>query len=438
MFFKTRPQIEYIDVAGHREIRILPYGDAKQLLFKRMSFELNSEEDLPAIKEVIQAFVKSQKDFSDQYCDVILTTDKQFAVSLMLPRISKAKVDLFIKNDLQDKFGEKYQEKFLVIPIPNRYHKDGIMNVTYLIEKRVVKDVRATIEALGLKVHAICPISVLEAKSVPHVDKTSSNRIALDIRSSYTLSNVYISDVLVESFILPFSLNSYKALNNMEKAEANEELFRKVIAAVGREEFANAKGKTDQLVIRCSNKGVAEKIAKANPLKLDFIVISSRQEYYDYKIFNQLPRPYVKESAVNAYTMVEVVVALAVAAVMIGTITMAVIGINAINTRTVIKEKAGFYLNQISERYQVETDLKTVFFSSEPLNADKTIYVSYVSGNFTSVTSVRDSYLFKFTYDEEATAVTASKNAYTLTINNLSDSRTTLVTKQIIKAIRER
>lgn len=222
----------------------------------------------------------------------------------------------------------------------------------------------------------------------------------------------------------------------MEKAEANEELFRKVIAAVGREEFANAKGKTDQLVIRCSNKGVAEKIAKANPLKLDFIVISSRQEYYDYKIFNQLPRPYVKESAVNAYTMVEVVVALAVAAVMIGTITMAVIGINAINTRTVIKEKAGFYLNQISERYQVETDLKTVFFSSEPLNADKTIYVSYVSGNFTSATSVPDSYLFKFTYDEATTAVTASKNAYTLTINNLSDSRTTLVTKQIIKAIR--
>ncbi|MCI2068474.1 MAG: hypothetical protein LKJ88_02745 [Bacilli bacterium] len=435
MFFKTRPQIEYIDVAGHREIRILPYGDYKQLLFKKMSFEFKSEEDIPSIKNVVQEFIKGQKDFSDQYCDVILTTDKQFAVSLMLPRISKSKMDLFIRNDLQDKFGEKYQDKFLVIPIPNRYHKDGIMNVTYLIEKRVVKDVRTLIEGLGLKVHAICPISVLEARSIPHIDKASSNRIALDIRNNYTLSNIYISDVLVESFILPFSLNSYKTLNNMEKAKANEDLYRKVIAAVGREEFANAKGKTDQLVIRCSNKGVGERIAKANPLKLDYAVISSRQEYYDYKIFNQLPRPYMKESLVNAYTMMEVVVALAVSAVMIGTITMAVIGINAINTRTIIKEKAGFYLNQVSELYQSENNLKNVFFSSEDLNADKTIYVNYIGGNFSSVTSIPNSYLFQFTYDE-ATLPVNGKTAYTLTISNLKDSRTTLVTKQIIKAIR--
>jgi type II secretory pathway pseudopilin PulG len=436
MMFKIRPQIEYIDVAGNREIRILSYSDSRRLFVNaKMVFPYRSADDLPVIKEAMQEFLKTQKAFSTQFCDVILVTDKQFATSLLLPKVLRSKADIFVRNDLQDKFGDKYEEKFFCLTIPKKYHKDGLMNETYLIDKKVVSDVRKAVDALGLKVRDLCPISVLEAKAAVTDGSFSSNRVVLSLKDTYTLMNLYVSDVLADTFILPLSLNAYRKMNDKEKKDAMDSLYRKIISAIGRQEFGHAKGKTDFLVVRCEDKEVAEEVAKADPLELSYAAVAAAPVYYSHSFFDELPRNYQKDIFTAGYTMIEAVVSIAVLGIFVATVTGTVLGMNRLNTRTLTKEKASFYLDQVSERYQTTDEKKTVFGSSSDLSGNL-VYVSFENGSYVASSEMPSAPLFRFTYTETSVAV-GSKTSYSLTISDLKDtSDVTYIQSQVIRAVR--
>jgi type II secretory pathway pseudopilin PulG len=436
LLFKTRPQIEYIDVGGHKEIRIRAEKEAGKDLTSSVPFNCQTEEDMLAIKKALGEYLKQHKNLASNTCDVVLTTDKQYTAMLLLPHVSQSKIGIFVKNDLQDKFGEKYEDKFVVFTQNSKYNKDGMMSRSILIEKKVIKESKKAVESVGLKVKGLCPLGVLEAEEEAKSGVFPSNCCSLAIDGSYISVDIYAKSILADTFVLPFSMDIYKGKSESERFTERTGLFSRIDSAIGRQQFAYSKSTVEKFIAVSSDKQVGEELLKDNPLELPYTVSDYPMNSFDHRFFKKIPRAFTHQVLTSAYTLVEVVVSLAVLGVFVGLVTGIVIGMNNLNTKTLAKEKASFYIDQVDQRYQVPNDLKTVLGSSVDLTVGKDVYVTFADGIFSATQTEPKSYEFVFSYVETTLVLNNAKTSYTLTLNNIHNGNNIFYSSQIIKAIR--
>jgi prepilin-type N-terminal cleavage/methylation domain-containing protein len=95
----------------------------------------------------------------------------------------------------------------------------------------------------------------------------------------------------------------------------------------------------EKFIAVSSDKQVGEELLKDNPLELPYTVSDYPMNSFDHRFFKKIPRAFTHQVLTSAYTLVEVVVSLAVLGVFVGLVTGIVIGMNNLKPRPWRKKK---------------------------------------------------------------------------------------------------
>lgn len=387
----SKLQVKYIDIEGKKSVHLLD-GSEKD------TFHLNSEEENEALKHHLESYSS---------IDVIYICDKIILSNLALPKVSKAKRELFTKNDLSDIYGENYGEKFYV------YHRDalnadghGYLSQSFLIPEKDIAEMIALFKSMGVKVNNISPSFLLE-ESVRNT-KAASDQFVITINKNYTsvffYQNGHIADYLYSSM----NLTELSEMETSEKSKVINKFYAKVVGIFGKLSFSFIRNETPSFLLRSSNKELAKEVGNLNPLKIPYVFDDLISRPFDSRAFVKFEKAR-KKSAFFSFklgsSMIEVIAAFFIFALVGTTLTTSVLGLVTLNTRTLNQDRATQYLDEVYNRYQANpNDYKFVFnYQEETFQQDK-VFVSFDenSGSF-KADSDEATYLFKATFTTENT-----------------------------------
>lgn len=346
-------QIEYIDLDDKViKIRIL---DDKQQIVRSEFFVYNELTfTMEKIKEDLLGFIEENHLVLNSKLDVILASRDTYCTTIILPKSNKTK--LFIENEIADKFGINYKEKFAVYQKTSKYNKDGTITFVSLITVEQYKFFQELAIELKLKLGNITSISLylyeLEHKG-DRDEITSDNHISLYIREYYSVFNVVSKGEIVSTLIHDYGHSELLKLNIVRRFNKIQQINSNVLSLAGHNELSLKNGEIDSFYLYVQDEGLKSQFA-SKKFNIPYIALEDNEEKF---ISFTNVYTYKKQSksvfAKRGFTLVETVTSLAV--FMILAVTMVTLLLQCMKTSrddeySIIKTS---FLMDMYERFKV-------------------------------------------------------------------------------------
>lgn len=307
---KVEAQLEYISFFKDEvKLKFLFINAATRQRVVHFVYDYKNAADYLKLVETYNEFLKSHNlEVATPDTNVVLSTNDVFNTTLILPKAAKSKLHRFIENDLLDKFGPDYKNKYRTTSIVSKYKDDGVAVVTSIVSNDLIHQIRDVLVQLKLRIKNITTINFLlhEKRSL---QKNEYNKIVLYVRDSYTAINVYYKGALIERSASYHSYNYITSLNIVQRRKLIRELVLSVVALVGKSDFMDKDIEFENVDLYVNDDVLANQFRYENPLKFEYNVIKNddfNTNIFKKYNFNKTP------TLGKGFTLVEVTVSLAI------------------------------------------------------------------------------------------------------------------------------
>ena len=354
-----KPQVEYVEAGGQASITLFaPNADG----YVKDSLTVCLDE--AGAESKVREFLAHNQLNKNTVFELIYLSDRSFSSSLVLPKVSRGKAKQLLEKDLTDKLGPEALETVHLEFVTADYGQDGLYCLALMARNEGIVKAKESLSSLGIKTKAINFYPLLEALALIETGIAQPNPIIISPHGKLYVVDFYKDHKLVDTMTVPQS----------------PYLYSEILQVAGRQLYGFAKADFDCLVY-LGEEG-KQIIEKDDPTHLPHFTLDRIPRFFSRLkkllfAFDFLP---LKKKA-KGFSLLEVVVSLAVLGIAIGGTTGAVIGMNNLTRASLRSQQASDYLTEIGERFESSDDLSYVL--NYPSWADQEQgYVELTDGRF--------------------------------------------------------
>lgn len=395
---KNSLQLELIDL-DEKVIKLMVVNQKNENIAENEFNYSDLNFTVEKIKEDILGFVEEKHFVLNPKIDFVVTSRDAYTSTFILPKTSKTK--LFIENEIADKFGVNYKEKFCVYQKSSKFGKDGIVTFVALIAHEKIKFLQDICHALDFKIGAVTTISLnlyLQELQNETVKANAENHISLYVRDYYTVYNVVSNGELVSTVINEIGYNEIRKKNIVRRMDTILNINSKVISLAGFNELSLKNGSIYYFYLYINDEVVASQFLNKK-LSIPYVVLND--EYKPAKfddVFNLRTKPQKSSFLKKGFTLVEVIVSVAIFAILSVTMVTLLLQCQDLANKDELEVQKANFVMDLYERFKVmpeENYYINDFFKENNIN--DTSYNSatdqfYIDSHFLPVTDFADSY----------------------------------------------
>lgn len=356
-----KPQVEYVEAGGQASITLFaPNADG----YVKDSLTVCLDE-AGAESKVREFFAHNQLNKNTVF-ELIYLSDRSFSSSLVLPKVSRGKAKQLLEKDLTDKLGPEALETVHLEFVTADYGQDGLYCLALMARNEGIVKAKEALSSLGIKTKAINFYPLLEALALTETGIAQPNPIIISPHGNAYVVDFYQGHRLVDSLLTPKS----------------PYLYSEIMQVAGRQQYGFAKADFDCLIYLGGDG--KELIEKDDPTHLPHFTLNKATRFYSPFKRLLFRLGLIKSKAMKktkGFSLLEVVVSLAVLGIAIGGTTGVVLGMNSLNRASLRSQQASDYLTEIGERFESSDDLSYVL--NYPSWADQEQgYVELTDGRF--------------------------------------------------------
>lgn len=373
---KSKPQVEYIEANGNSSLTIfLPGNDRYAQKTLSVSFDAQDAESQ------IATFLSANQVDKNLAFDLVYLSDKSFTSSLVLPKVSRYKAKQLLEKDMTDKLGKEALETAHLEFLTADYGKDGLYCLALLARNEGIVKAKEALSSFGLKTKAITFYPLIEALALSETPMEQTSPIVISPHGNLYVVNFYKDHKLVDSLITPKS----------------PYIYSEILQVAGRQQYGFSKADFDCLVY-LGEEG-KEIIEKDDPTHLPHFTLDRIPRFFSpfKKFLFNFDFLKAKKKA-KGFSLLEVVISLAVLGIAIGGTTGVVLGMNNLNRASLKSQQASDYLSEVSERFDASSELSYVLNYQD--YTDQTLgYVELDNGQFIVHSEITDKTLFTVSFE---------------------------------------
>ena len=366
-----KPQVEYVEAGGQASITLFaPNADG----YVKDSLTVCLDE--AGAESKVWEFLAHNQLNKNTVFELIYLSDRSFSSSLVLPKVSRGKAKQLLEKDLTDKLGPEALETVHLEFVTADYGQDGLYCLALMARNEGIVKAKEALSSLGIKTKAINFYPLLEALALTETGIAQPNPIIISPHGNAYVVDFYQGHRLVDSLLTPKS----------------PYLYSEIMQVAGRQQYGFAKADFDCLI--CLGGDGKELIEKDDPTHLPHFTLDRIPRFFSRLkkllfAFDFLP---LKKKA-KGFSLLEVVVSLAVLSIAIGGTTGVVLGMNNLNRASLRSQQASDYLTEIGERFDASADLVYVLNYRDYSNQEVG-YVELSEGYFLTQKAESDQTLF--------------------------------------------
>lgn len=402
--------IEYFNYKDEIDLNfIFSFGINKKALFMTQVDLKNGEK----LKKDYNEFLVSNNIPQVKLSLVLVYSSNLFNYAVLSPKsIFKKKDNIY--NSLTDVFGKDYKRDYSTTEIKNRINKYNDNNLIYLLNKIDLKNIKTIGYFLKLRVSAISIRPLALINSYQGI-VGNSNSILIEEGSSYFYFLVFISGLLVDSYFI---------FKKDIDGDVSHAIYSTIISLKEGKHLVNDDKEINKVYFVSKNEDLFKQISFINVLGLELI---ERFDEANYSRIKNL-KTFRLSQLIKGDTLLEVVVALAVFSLALGTVFTIVGKLEKSNYYANDYRKVNNYIGNVASEYSVKTTDSLLL----PPSFDGEEY--YLTSNLV-YTDTLDDYAYRVLYDfNEITALYCLKDTLTITkITNLSSYNTYEINMDFVK-----
>lgn len=375
-----KPQVEYIEANGQASLALfLPGNDG----YPKDKLEV-SLSDAEAQTKVAEFLAHNNVDKNTAF-ELVYLSDKSFTSSLVLPKVSKPKAKQLLEKDLEGKLGKDVLETAHLEFITADYGKDGLYCLAMLARNEGIVKAKEALTELGIKTRWISFYPLIEALAIGETAFEPESPIIISPHDNLYVIDFYKGRKLIDTLITPKS----------------PYLYSEILQVAGRQQYGFAKANFDSLVYL--GEGGKEIMERDDPTHLPHFTLDRITRFHSTikKFLFQFDflKPKAKKKA-KGFSLIEVVVSLAVLSIAIGGTTGVILGMNSLNRSSLKSAQASDFISEVENRFQASGDLSYVL-NYQDYAEQELGYVELTDGRYFTTAKPNKQSLFTIRFSVE-------------------------------------
>jgi prepilin-type N-terminal cleavage/methylation domain-containing protein len=346
-------QLEYINLVDKAiKVNIL---NEKQEVVKKAHFDYTELTfTFEKITNDIRQFVDENHFDLEEKMNVIVSSNEIYSTTIVLPKTSKTKI--FIENEIADKFGLTYKDKFSTFISTSNYRKDGTISYVSLVNDDLVMDLSRLAKSLGVKLGEVSSINLLLAEKEQTnslISEKKAPHISVYVRNLYSVINVVINGQLISSYITHFGYQRLTKDNVVKRMDSIQHLNSLVLSLAGENELIFKNAPIEDFYLYCKDEVLRNQfITKKLNIPYYFVADDEfKPSLFKKNIFNikkLLPK------MAKGMTLVEVIVSVSIFAISAAAMYSLVWACYNLNNKDDLNLASTNFVSDLYERFKVD------------------------------------------------------------------------------------